>query len=208
MATLAELRTSISARLLDVNNTSISSANIDEAINDSIRQYKKEHFYFNEELITRTLVEDNPEITNFPTDYLDCLEGGFAIIHSQQRWPLQKVLPSQYDLENVEGKGIPYMITERAGKWYVYFYPDNAYTLQIYYLKDYAELSSDGDSNDFTNEAEAMIRYNALSRLFAEFKQDEKMEAYFTARAKSEYDTLIAQTQSRLGTGYLEVEQM
>ena len=155
-----------------------------------------------------TLVTDNPEVTNFPTDYQKPLEGFCSIFYSQQYWKVTKVLPSIYDAENIQGKGIPYIITERAGKWYVYFIPDQDYTMQLYYLKDYAALQDDSDTNDFTEEAPALMRYDALSRLYGELKQDEKMEAYYTARAQAEFDVLKQQTQSRQRTGYLEIEQI
>lgn len=208
MPTFAELKTAVSKRLLDANNTAVSSADVGDSINAAIRYWKQRTFWFNQKNQTVTLNIDNPIIPNFPIDFLyEIPEGGFVIDYSQTRWPLTKVDNATYENANVEGKGLPYLITFREGTWQVYWYPDQEYSLIIRYIKDYNDLVGDNDVNDFTTFADRLIMYDALSRLNAEFRQDEKMESYYSARAGNEYKNLNQRSNKVYGTGTMQIEQ-
>jgi len=61
------------------------------------------------------------------------------------------------------------------------------------------------DTNDFTVYADRMIIYNALSRIYAEYKQDPNMEQYYTARAKDEELNLKRRSDSLTGSGVLTI---
>ena len=50
-----------------------------------------------------------------------------------------------------------------------------------------------------------MIIYNALSRIYAEYKQDPNMEQYYTARAKDEELNLKRRSDSLTGSGVLTI---
>ena len=204
MATLAEIRTSIGVKLQDETFQSVSSASVDAYINDAIQFYKNQRFWFNEDEANITLNINDPVLPNVPSDFLQEVDdGGLVVVYNQFNYPVFKTTSSLYDAENIQGRGIPYVYTYRNGQFELYYFPDQAYLLKLRYLKDYPILSGDGNSNDFTVNAPNMIKYNALSRIYAESKQDDKMESYYTARANSEEASIKRRSSTLTGTGKL-----
>lgn len=204
MATLAQIRTAILERLQDPNGNSISAASVDAVINDSIKYYKNRHYWFNEAVANITLNAADPVVPSVPSDVLYELPvGGMTISYSSARYPLQKITAQLYDNMNYQGKGLPRFYVFRNNQYELYFYPDRAYTLVMRYLKDYAVLVNDSDTNDFTNYAELMVRYDSLSRIYAEYKQDEKMEGYFTGKRDDEERNLLRRSNHNTGSGTL-----
>jgi len=207
MATFGELKTKISARLLDVQGTAVSTSDVADAINAAVKFWKKQRFWFNEADASLTMTESDPLISGLPTDFqFELPENGFVILDSQMRYPLHKVPAVSYDMEDIEGDGRPDIYTWKAGSFYVYPYPQDDYTLNVYYIKDYTDLSLDADTNDFTVYADQMIMYEALSRLHGELRQDEKMEAYYSARAQNEFSSLSSFGKRKSGSGQLTIE--
>ena len=62
MATLAQIRTRISRKLKDPDNTGISTSEVDEEINRAIRHYSNERFWFNEKQSDITLTSGSQVI--------------------------------------------------------------------------------------------------------------------------------------------------
>lgn len=204
MATLLDLRTNIAIRLQDPNFTGIASSNVDAAINTALTYYKRRHYWFNEAIAPITLTQGNPVIPNIPSDFLmEINPGGLTIKYSNLNYEVFKRSSPIYDAENFAGVGLPYIYTFRNKQFELYYFPDQAYTLNFRYLKDYATLINNADTNDFLTYADVMIYYNALSRIYGEYKQDPTMEAYYTARAADEEDDLKRRSGSLIGTGSL-----
>lgn len=159
MATLANMRT----RIADDLNRSDLTSQINEAINRAIDFYEKEQFWFQD------------------------ATGTFATVDGQKVYTTSDSLPSDIatiDYMEITSGTTDYTLTEKPVKWIeisnpqdteglptnfgwwdysVYFYlvPDAAYTVTVYYQKSYADLSADGDSNDFTTYAEDLIEARA-----------------------------------------------
>lgn len=204
--TLSTIRNRIGARLQDPSFRSISSSAIDDVINQSLKYYKFRRFWFNDSSAEITLVQGDSVVPNIPVDLLQELpQGGMTIFYGNIYYQLDKRSSEIFDSENVSGVGLPYIYTYRDQKYEVYFLPNIAYTLIIRYLKDYDDLSADGDTNDFLKFSDMMIYYNALSRIFGEYKQDPKMEAYYTARASDEEQNVSRRTTALSGTGTLSL---
>lgn len=215
--TLGPLVTRIFARLKDPTFTSISRAEGIAVINDAITFYSDFHFFFNEFKEDVTLVIDNPVLPALVTNINPTLifnTGGIVINYGSMRWDTLKISSEEYDARNVQGQGIPYAWTFRAGQYELYYYPDAAYTAVVRGLKSYTAFPTaqsdpnDALTNDFLVNAANLIMYEALSRLVAEFRQDDKMEAYYSGRAKNEFDDLKKQTRRLIGTNRIQVEQM
>lgn len=215
MATFGTIITRVSKRLKDPNNVDISASDVATAVNDAIQYWSKKNYWFNEfeETITLTNNGDNddrivPALTVTPL-YL-FKEGGFVITYAQSRWDVKPVTSLEFDNMNVEGRGIPYAYTERNDGYEVYYYPDQAYTATLRGIRAYSEFATDGtdngESNVFTNNAERLIMYDALARLFGEEKQDPKMETYYQGRAQDEHRELKRQTLRKKKTNKLHVE--
>lgn len=205
MATFAQMKTYISARLIDVNNQSVSLASIGDAINDSISYWKTTRFWFNEEFATGTMTLQDGTIP-LPNDFLipvDDLDG-FLIEYSDTRYPLAKLSASQYDgtyLSN--GFGLPRYYARVGQDYEVYPLPDRAYTVKSHYLKDYPTLVNDSDTNDFTIEASRLINLWTLADLMAELRQDDKMETYYRSAATDQAQNLLMRTTKSNATGTL-----
>lgn len=206
--TFAQLQSRVSKRLLDTSNTAVALSDVQDAINDAIKAWKYKRFWFNEGYSTVTLVASDPIIyLTSITDFLIELPGiGFTIIYNNCRYKLTKKRPDFYDNENTQATGRPYIYTWRGGQYLCYFYPDQAYTLGVKYLKEYTALSGNADYNDFTNNADDLIMYDALAKLHGEIRQDEKMESYYTARTENEYNRLLSVTRKFTASGSLDVD--
>lgn len=207
MATFGEMKTKVAKRLQDTQGTAVSTSDVADAINNALRFWKKQKLWFNESSTTISLTINNPLISGLPTDFqFELPENGFVIVKSQIRYTLKKTPPVQYDFEDIEGNGVPEIYTWKAGSFYVYPYPQEAYTTKVYYIKEYSDLSADSDTNDFTVNADQLIMYDALSRLHGELRQDEKMEAYYSARAQEEFSNLSSFGKRKSGNGQLTIE--
>lgn len=204
--TLLTLQNRIGERLQDTSFQSISLAAVTDVINQVLKYYKFQRFWFNEEMQPLVLTQGVGIIpsANMPTDFLcEIPDGGLTIFFGNRYWKLDKRSSEVFDSENVSANGLPYIYTYRAGQYEVYYLPNNNYTLNLRYLKDYVDLSSGTDTNDFLNYADMMIYYNALSRIYGEFKQDSKMETYYTSRAEDECTNVSRRTSALTGTGTL-----
>lgn len=193
-------------RLQDASFRSISSSNVDDVINQALKYYKFRRFWFNDTEVDITLTVSDRVVPDIPDDLLQELpEGGLSIFYGNIYYPLEKRSSQLFDNDDVSATGLPYMYTYRNQGYEVYFLPNIAYTLKLRYLKDYDDLASDGDTNDFLTHADMMIYYNALSRIYGEFKQDAKMEAYYTSRASDEEINVSRRTSALAGTGTLTI---
>lgn len=206
MATLGELQTQISARLLDVNNTAVSLAQITEAVNNAIRTWKYRRFWFNTTTSNISLVAGSAILTP-PADFLiELPKSGFTIDYGDTKWTLSKVKPLIYSEQDNQSNGLPRVYTWVGGVYSVYYLPDQTYTVICRYLKDYDDLVDTSDSNDYTVNASDLIKYDALSKLHGELRQDEKMEQYYTARTEDEHKMLKRFTNKNTASGQLSVE--
>lgn len=207
--TFGALKTLVSRKLLDPNNTALSASDVGEAINEAVTYWKFRRFQFNESSSTAVMTAQVGNITSLlPSDFLvELPENGFTIPFDNITYPLEKISPQQFDDEAIEnGYGLPYVYTWRAGVYSIYFNPQLAYDLNIYYLKDYTDLSSDSETNDFTNNAKYLLAYEALSRLMGEDRQDLQMNNTYAAKADREYTNLTQRAFKQTGSGSLAVE--
>lgn len=201
------MRQYVAARLLDTNNTAVSDSQVGTAINDAIGYWKYRRFWFNTADTSVTLTAQNPvinlsSITNFLVEMP--MNDGFVVEYNNQRYPLIKKNPRDFDdayLAN--GYGIPDIYTVKSGVYYCYYVPDQDYSLRVYYLKNYTDLSANSDENDFTSNAYRLICLWALANLMAELRQDEKMETYYRSAAENEYSNLGVMTAKVNSPGHL-----
>lgn len=209
MANLGTLKSRVATRLKDPNYQAVSEAEVTNVINDAIAFWAKRKFWFNDVSQNVTLVAGDPVLPSLSTDLEFIYDtAGIVINYASTRYRVNKVSVDEYDAMNVEGQGIPFAFTYRNGQYVLYYYPDAAYTAIVRGIKAYTALANDNDTNDFTTEAESLIMYEALSRAYAEFRQDEKMETYYSARAQNEYTNLKRKTRTLAGSGRNQVECM
>lgn len=210
MATFGELVSKVSVRLKDPDNKATKASDVANVLNDAIQHWSKKRFWFNEFEENVTLAIDNPKFVLVDNDPLYLFQkDGVVINFASARWPMKKISSIEYDRMNTEGRGLPFSWTERNQGFEVYWYPDADYTAVVRGIRAYERFAEDtsdyGQSNDFTIKAADLIMYEALARLFGEFRQDPKMEAYYSARTKNEYQSLKAQTRRDKATGQIYV---
>ena len=205
MANFSELKTDISNYL----GESYLDTQVGDAINRAIRFYQRRRFWFNEESTSITLTASDPVVPSLPSDFqYEIPDGGLVIVDNQSYYRLRKVGNAEYDANNTQGIGRPTMYRNRDSQLEVYFYPDQAYTLNLYYVKNYTALSADGDSNDFTNNAEELIKNKALAYLYETYRKDAEKAVYFRQVAKDELDDLLVESNNRTTTGTLVIEDI
>lgn len=208
MATFGDIQSAVSKRLLDPANTSVSASDVAQAINAAISYWKFRRFWFNEVSDTATLTAQSP-VFPYPSNFLvpATKDDGFYISYSSQRYPMTKISQPDYDaIIMANGFGLPRAYARIGDTQYqCYPIPDQNYTVGRHYLKQYADLSSSTDTNDFTIYADKLIESWALANLSAELRQDDKMEAYYRNKAKDEYKNLGVMSNKTNATGRLSI---
>ncbi len=210
MPTFSAMKEYVSKRLLDPNKTAVSAEDVGEAINDAIAYWKFRRFWFNEVNDTATLTAQDPTFP-VPSDFLvpSLDDNGFNIQYSNITYPLIKITQSQFDgvfLDN--GFGRPKWYARVGQEYQCYPIPDIAYTVGRHYLKDYAALVNDTDTNDFTDNASRLINLWTLANLSGELRQDDKMETYYRSAANNEYNNLLVMTRKSNASGKLSVNSL
>jgi len=212
MATFAQMKTWVSKRLQDPNNTAVSSTDVGDMINAALSYWKNERFYFNEIQTDPplSLTQSNPVIT-LPTDWLcPSIDDTFVIQYSGIRYPLKKISETMYNafyLSN--GVGQPWYFAKLAtGGYQVYPIPDRDYDLIAYYIKDYVDFSGDSDTNDFSEKATNLLQYTAAAYGSRDFRQDMAMYQAFWNQALIEENNLLATTRKANATGSVTIFSM
>lgn len=220
MATFGALQTKVSKKLIDANNTAIAASDVADAINDALHFWKYQRFWFNEAQVAITMDVNDPFILGYgnsnatypnapklPQYFLyEFPEDGFVINYNNLSYTMAKKAPKLYDAMNVTGMGVPAIYTFRNGNYEFYFYPNIAYTMNVYYIRDYPDLVNQQDVNDFTNYAGLLLVYEALSRLIGEQRQDLDMAAAYEKKARREYENLKARGFQQTESGELTFE--
>ena len=165
MSTLVQMR----SRIADDLNRSDLSTQIDRAINRAIEHYESEGFWFDEKIATFNTVasqENYGSVDSIPTDIkeIDFVQ----VTISGRKFELY---PRTYDYikrMNASGTtGEPYDYCYYQENFYLSPIPNAVRTITVSYQQKYSTLSADGDSNDFTTDAEDLIENHAKADIYA-----------------------------------------
>lgn len=192
----------------NLNRTDIT-AQIALGINNSIIHYKENHVWFNEEQAAITLNVNDPLVPNIPSDFLYEIDGnGLVINYSNLKWPLVKKHPVEYDLADRQGTGLPVIYTNRINQLYVYYYPDQAYDMTLYYIKDYNPLVNLSDSNDWTNYGAQLITAKTMADMYRFCLKDIDRANDLLMDCERYLDQIQRRAKRRVGTGRLMTENI
>lgn len=210
MATLSELRTLISNKLADGNLIDPTAAQIDAQINSTIEFYETDAFWFSEDIASLTTTAGNPVLGSIPSDFKqEILPNGLVVIEGEVFYPLNKLHPLEYDsIFITNAQGLPRSYTYRDGQFELWYTPDQAYSIRLFYRKTFADLVNDGDSNDFTNNAPRLIEYKTIADLLRDYRSDHERAARYDLRVEVEYNKIKKETYNRTATGYLTTENL
>lgn len=208
MANFGEMTTYVSKRLIDPTNTAVDKSDVQGAINDAIAYWKFRRFWFNEVSDTAVLTSQDPSFP-YPDNFLvpSVDDDGFAIEYGNVRYPMVKQTMQVYDaLFLANGYGLPKWYARIGNERYkCYPIPDRDYTVHRHYLKNYAALTNDSDTNDFTDNASRLINLWALGNLITELRQDNDSGNYYRAATQDEYRNLRVLTDKMNGSGKLTI---
>lgn len=217
MATLAQLRERILAKLDDGNVQHPTAAQVDKQINLTIDYYETDAFWFSEARVSLTATVGNNVLSGIPADFKELImPDALAVVDSEIIYPMIHMTPLEYDSMYVSNsRGLPRYYTYRNGLIEVFYAPDQAYEMKLFYRKFYADLVSDGDSNDFTNKAERLIEYKTLADLLRDYRADFERASFYDnpnskggAVVQNEYGKIKRETFNRTVTGELTTENI
>lgn len=210
MATLSELRTGIADRLANGKLIDPSSAQIDSQINSTIDYYETKNFWFSETVVDLATIAGDPILGSIPSDFKQQIQpNGLVVINGSSHIPMDKLTPLEYDtIFTDNSQGTPYAYVYRAGQFELWYTPDKVYTIKLSYRKSYADLVSDGDSNDFTIHAERLIRYKTILDLLRDYEVDMARAREYEPIVRDEYNAIKRETHERVTTGNLTTENI
>jgi hypothetical protein len=206
MATLEQIRVRVARKSQDASYTSLSASVVDGEINRAIRFYQNQQFWFNEDMTTITLTEGSNVIPNIPADVISELQvNGLTLIDQQVKIDLKKLPTNLFVERDFDQTGRPLFYTFRNNQYLLSPIPQEAYTLQFRWLKLYADLVNDSDTNDFTENAEDLIMLHTLKNIYAEDKEDTERGLYYQGLEDNELKSLQKRNDARLSTGVLTI---
>jgi hypothetical protein len=215
MATLSEMRTKIAGKLSDGELLRPTSSQIDDAINSTIDYYERRYFWFQEAKDTITTNSDSTvakyiQDSELPSDFeFQQHPNSLVLQKNNYYFPLDHVQPRKYDLlQNDVTTSYPQVYTFRDGQIELFPTPDQQYTINLYYYKTFADLSSDSDTNDFLTNAERLIEYKTMLDLLEDYKDDDKRVPIYMQKVKDEEENVYNETYNRTSTGKLSTENI
>ena len=170
MADLATLKSRIASDLVRTDLTS----QIAYAINDAIAEYQGRRFSFNQTRGTFSTVAGTDFYTTIPTDIAE-LDTVSLTVSGDTR-PIRPASHDQLErlVTNTTSRGQPSLYAWYAEKLRLYPVPDAVYTVTLSYLQKIAAPSTDGTSNEWTTEAEQLIRACAKRILCRDVLRDQE----------------------------------
>ena len=199
---------SMIARIEDEIADSTLTAQVKLAIQDAIKYYSRERWYFTEAIDTFATVASTQNY-NLPSDFKG-MERMRLTYTSATYWELT---PRSFDYINnittintVTGPPQDYAIF--AEQVYLYPIPNGVYTVTRYYNKQLTQLSADASTNAWMVDGEELIRTRAkwdlMLHLIREFDEADRLkqaevEAYQNLKGSS----TIREVQGRITPVYL-----
>lgn len=191
----------------DLNRTDLNSQ-IDEAINRAIDYYEVRRTWFNETTGTVSTVASQQAYgtsDGVPSDILEIDKITFAqsssAVYTLYPRTIQQILDINVTATTYTGVSNDYAWYQ--GKLYLYPTPDGAYTVTFYYQKSYSDLTADGDSNDWSDNAEDLIESRAQWWIYSRLLNNPSMASIHKQNEIEAWDKISRRTESMLSTGKL-----
>jgi hypothetical protein len=205
MGTLLDLKNRIA---LELARTDLG-AQIGNAINDAIKFYSRERFWFNQ---SRNIIfstapgqqaygkADDPVIPR-----LIKIDQVFML---PNRYPLDRYSATDFELvssgSTAQGRPTSYTYTDE--QILLYPIPSEAYSLRLHAHYRLPDLADNGE-NAWTTDAEELIRTHAKQLLYIDPLEDDQAAARMQVKISALLDGLRAETSSRMGTGRIRPTQ-
>ena len=205
MSTFLQMKT----RVADDIKRSDLTTQIGVSINRAIEFYEKERFFFNEtngtfstvsgqesygtsDSIPTTIAEiDTVTITQTSTNIFTLGKTSFESIRG-------------LNAGGTTATGVPIYYSFYQEKFWFYPIPNGVYTITVYFKKNYAQLSADGDTNDFTEEAEDLIEARARWWLYKRIIRNYEDANEAKAEEIEALGSLMSKTTMLISTGSVQ----
>jgi hypothetical protein len=197
MTDYATMRTRIADEL--ANDGDITSAQINYAIQDTIKQYERRPWWFNQKTATFSTVDGQEYYSSSDlSDIPDIVQIIAATVTNNLKGPLKAVDYLTIDDEqdgSVEGE--PRVFAYFKENIRLYPIPDAVYTITLSYIYRLTALSADGDSNAWTTDAEELIRSGAKRRIALNYLESEVVAARFAVMEREAFTEMLAENRRR-----------
>lgn len=209
-ATLADLKSAIQRELY--NRTDLTTE-ISAAINAAIAHYQREKFYFTEEQATATTVKDQASL-GLPSD-LNLIDG-ITITYSTYPVPMVRrdwLTMQQLFVNTTILTGPPTDYAIYANQLWFWPTPNGAYALTLYEDFQNAAPVQDTDSNNWTVDAEELIRSRAVADIRCHVLKQQaallemssmRPEPFLSIREKIAHGSLVGLTMQRTSSGRIK----
>lgn len=202
MATFSAMR----SRIADDLDDSTVDTQIGVAINRAIDHYQSERFWFTEAIATFATVADQDSYgtgDGIPSDInkIDTLQ---VTVNNDFIRLFEKTYDWMKLVDSGRISGRPTFWTWYEDKIFLYPTPDDAYTITVSYTKNYVDLSADGDTNDFTDNAEDLIEARAEYWMYTRVVKDFEAAKFAKQEEVEALTALRSITSKRVATGRLQ----
>lgn len=205
MGTLAELKSRIA---LELTRTDLT-AQIANAVNDAIKFYGRERFWFNQSRnLTFNTVPGQQAYGAAANAAIPGLIKIDQICVGTEKYPLDRY--SAPDFEVLTGghtaNGKPCAFTYTDQEILLWPVPNDAYVMRLYAFYK-LPLLTDDEANAWTDDAEELIRSHAKQLLYLDPLEDDSGAARMQVKLTALLDGLRAETSARMGTGRIRPTQ-
>jgi len=195
MSTYAQLQ----ARIADDLNRSDLATQIQQNILGAIQNYKGERFWFNETNATATTTTSSAQVAA-PTDIL-AIDELYIVISGKNIELMPLDLNAVIEFRPTTN-GRPRAYCYYRNQFELDRKADQAYTLNLYYLKELTALSAGTDSNGWTVEGEDLVVFHAEKMLYANVIKDMQKAQAAAALEKEALTRIRSLGIARTSTGY------
>lgn len=198
MTTYSVMRARIADEL--ANDGDITSAQINYAIQDTIKQYERRPWWWNQKTATMSTVASQEYYSSSDlADLPDIVQIWSATVTSGSlKGPLRAVDYQTIDDEqdgSVEGEPRVFAVFKENIR--LFPIPDAVYTVTLSYIYRLTALSADDDSNAWTTDAEELIRSGAKRRIALNYLHSEEVAARFAVMEREAFAELMAENRRR-----------
>lgn len=194
-----------------VNDGDITTAQINYAILDTIKQYERRPWWWNQKTATLSTVASQEYYSSSDlADIPDIVQIVAATVtNSGSKVPMRPVDYNTIDDEqdgSVEGEPRVFAVFKENIRFYPI--PDAVYTVTLSYIYRLTALSADGDSNAWTTDAEELIRQGAKRRIALNYLQADDLATRFAVMEREAFTELMAENRRRWPNTVLRVPAM
>lgn len=161
-------------------------------INEAIRSYESQRFWFNEQRFELE-TEAGRGIYALPLQYVRML----SLLIVEPRRLLDGVSIEEIE-ENEPRSGVPERYAIFDNQYFFDPVPDGVYTLRLYGVRRFDPLVADGDSSPWTNAAYDLISEAAKERIFRKVLHQEQDAALSAQAAAAAFQVLRNTTDKRI----------